>query len=30
MSHDEDTALDPAAFTALLQQAYDVQADALD
>ena len=30
MSRDEDTALDPAAFTALLQQAYDVQADALD
>jgi hypothetical protein len=30
MSHDEDTALDPAAFTALLRQAYDVQADALD
>jgi len=30
MSHDEDTALDPAAFTALLQQAYDVQSDALD
>jgi hypothetical protein len=27
MSHDEDTALDPAAFTDLLQQAYDVQAD---
>jgi hypothetical protein len=29
MSHD-DTALDPAAFTTLLQRAYDVQADALD
>ena len=27
---DDDTTLDPAAFTALLQQAYDVQADALD
>jgi hypothetical protein len=30
MSHDDDTTLDPAAFTALLQQAYDVQSDALD
>jgi hypothetical protein len=27
---DDDTTLDPAAFTALLQQAYDVQAKALD
>jgi hypothetical protein len=30
MSWDDDPAPDPAAFTALLQQAYDVQADALD
>jgi hypothetical protein len=28
--HDEDTAVDPASFTALLKQAYDVQSDALD